>query len=222
MTLDPDLFATAAELDVRFEKLGGKIPVILADNVYKRPDAVREAALKLSYAPPPYPYPGSLAVPGGANPSLAALTEKVLAAVNSEYLPRVPIAQDGRRITAFRKVYTDFAKVDVHPDELSDLQRIPHTDPVPIFALIYLSKEDRGGTLFFEQRADVSEKTGGKGYVTESTDEFELVGRIPAAFNRLAIYPGFVPHSGEIVGAWIRGEERFRSPRLTQRLVFFA
>ena len=222
MTLDPDLFETAPQLEIRVDKLGGKIPVILADNVYLRPDAVREAALKLSFEPPPYPYPGSLAVPGGANPSLTALTRKVLAIVNSEYLPRVPIAQDGRRIEAFQTVFTDFAKIDVHPDELSDLQRIPHTDPVPIFGLIYLNREERGGTLFFQQRAEVQAGAGGKGYLTESTEGFELVGRIPAAFNRLAIYPGFVPHSGEIAGDWIRGEERFRSPRLTQRLVFFS
>jgi hypothetical protein len=46
------------------------------------------------------------------------------------------------------------------------------------------------------------------------------MGRIEAAFNRLAIYPGFVPHSGEIVGEWIKTDERFTNPRLTQRLVF--
>ncbi len=38
---------------------------------------------------------------------------------------------------------------------------------------------------------------------------------------RLVIYPGIVPHSGEIAGDWIHGEERFRYPRLTQRFTFF-
>ncbi len=32
--------------------------------------------------------------------------------------------------------------------------------------------------------------------------------------------PEFVPHSGEIAGAWIRSDERFTNPRLTQRLLF--
>ena len=141
----------------------------------------------------------------------------------NQFLARVPpIANNGQRLTSFSRVFTDFAVVDVHPDELSADQRLPHTDPVPVFGLLYLNREERGGTLFFEQKAPsrASDEQGG-GYVTESTDCFELCGRIEPAFNRLAIYPGFVPHSGEIHGDWIRGEERYSNPRLTQRFVFF-
>ena len=54
----------------------------------------------------------------------------------------------------------------------------------------------------------------------DSRDGFELCGRIAPVFNRLAIYPGFVLHSGEIAGDWIRSDERFSNPRLTQRLIF--
>jgi hypothetical protein len=90
-----------------------------------------------------------------------------------------------------------------------------------VFGLVYLNREERGGTLFFEQNTQVQNSGQGGGYMTESSDEFELCGRITPAFNRLAIYPGFVPHSGEIHGDWISSDERYSNPRLTQRFVFF-
>ena len=220
MNSDDGLFEMSPDMSVRIETIGGRIPVIVADKVYRRPDEIREAALGLAYAPPPYPYPGRLALIPEPNPSLSLVRQRVLEIVNGDYLPRVPIAQDGRRISSFGQLYTDFAIVDVHPDELTEVQRLPHTDPVPVFGLVYLNREERGGTLFFRQKVPDAEDAKGSGYLTESNEAFELLGRIEAAWNRLAIYPGFVPHSGEIAGDWIRGEERFTSPRLTQRFVF--
>jgi hypothetical protein len=89
---------------------------------------------------------------------------------------------------------------------------------VPIFGLVYLNQEERGGTLFFKPRQGPAAER--HGYQTTSDGAFELCGRIEGRFNRLAIYPGFIPHSGEIAGPWIEGEERTRHPRLTQRLQF--
>jgi hypothetical protein len=215
-----DLFEMPTEVDVQFVKVGGQIPVILIDGIFKKPDLVREAALKLPYAPPSYPYPGKLASIPEPNRSLSEVRRKMLHLVNSQYLCRMAIAQDGLRIPAFRQLHTDFAVIDVHPDELNAAQRLPHTDPVPVFGLIYLNREERGGTLFFRQRCAPAEDGQEGGYLTATNDAFELLGRIEPAYNRLAIYPGFVPHSGEITGDWIRGQDRFNSPRLTQRLVF--
>ena len=220
--MDDDLFEMPAEVDVQFVKVGGQIPVILIDGIFKKPDRIREDALRLSYSPPSYPYPGKLAAIPEPNPSLAELRRKMLHLVNSQYLSRLPIAQDGRRIPAFQQLHTDFAVVDVHPDELSSAQRLPHTDPVPVFGLVYLNREERGGTLFFRQSGAPSDDGQRGGYLTATNDSFELLGRIEPAYNRLAIYPGFIPHSGEISGDWIRGEDRFKSPRLTQRLVFLS
>ena len=221
MSVDQDLFEMSPEPVIRFEKLGGQIPVILVDNFYRRPDEIREMALGLQFEPPAYPYPGKLALIPLPNRSLSEVMHNVLKLVNLEYLSRVPpIAQNGRTIAAFRKLNTDFAIVDVHPDELTPGQRRPHVDPVPVFGLIYLNREDRGGTLFFNRKAPVGGEAPGGGYVTASNEDFELVGRIEPAYNRMAIYPGFVPHSGEIAGDWIRREERFKNPRLTQRLIF--
>jgi hypothetical protein len=219
MTLPPDLFAVSADSDVRFEFIAGRVPMLIIDNFYARPDEIRSSVLQLRYGPPPYAYPGRLASVE-ANPSLDAIRSSLLALVNREYLPRIPpIAADGKPIREFGKLITDFARTELHPDELSDGQRIPHVDPVPVFGLVYLNRADRGGTLFFRQRANVPAGAG-DGYITGSTAEFELCGRIEGRFNRLAIYPGFILHSGEISGDWIRGEERFTEPRLTQRFIF--
>lgn len=221
MRMDEDLFELSPELDIRLEKLGGKIPVILVDNFYRRPNDLREMALSLDYERPITPYPGKIAVIRTPNPSLAKAMRKVLELVNGEYIPRIPpILQNGRPIAAFRTLYTDFAVVDVHPDDLTPVQRNPHVDPVPVFGLVYLNPAERGGTLFFNRKARIGEKAAGTGYVTASDRKFELVGKIEPAYNRIAIYPGFVPHSGEIEGDWIRGDERFKNPRLTQRFLF--
>ena len=71
--------------------------------------------------------------------------------MNGRYLPQIPRE---RAIGTLTQLHSDFAIVDVHPDQLAAKQRIPHVDPVPIFGLIYLNREDRGGTLFFKRSTD--------------------------------------------------------------------
>lgn len=217
---DRDLFELSPGLSFRFEMIAEGLPVLLVDNLYQRADQIREAALSLDYRPVPYDYPGSIAEVPRDNPSLNRFLHEILALVNGAYLPQVPIAADGKRVTRFSRMHTDFARVDIHPDDLTPDQRRPHIDPIPIFGLVYLNREERGGTLFFRKVGTAETSEEGPGYQTQSGDGFELCGRIEPAFNRLAIYPGFVHHSGEIKG-WIETEERFTSPRITQRLMFF-
>jgi hypothetical protein len=202
--------------------LGGRVPVMMIDDLFEDPAAIRDRALRLSYHAPAYPYPGKIAELNASEPSLEAFLRTILSMVNGEYLPRIPpISDNGRQITRFARVMADFAITDVHPDELEPVQRAPHVDPVPIFGLVYLNTVDRGGTLFFNRTTAGQGADEPVGYHTETRGEYALAGKIEGRFNRLAVYPGFVPHSGEIVGDWIRGEERFTEPRLTLRLVFF-
>jgi len=214
-----NLFQLSRERRLSVEMIAGKFPVVLVDEFYERPDDIRAAALTLPFRKPTHqPYPGKLAqIP--PNPSLRDAVNCVTQFANTEFLPRAPIRQRGSLVASLRVVDTDFAVVDTHPDELEPVQRKPHVDPVPVFGLVYLNHEDRGGTLFFQQIADEPEEVG-PGYLTHSNEHFELLGKIEPRFNRLAIYPGFVLHSGEIAGDWIEGEERFTNPRLTQRFVF--
>jgi hypothetical protein len=219
MRPDMEIFALAAKLEPRFEVLGDKVPVLLVDDFYAYPDDVRARALQQSFGPAPYLYPGRLAPAPRGNPTLETACDWVLNAVNRDYLPRVPILSRGEKLTHIPNVHTDFAIVDVHPDDLAAPQRAPHIDPVPLFALVYLNHEERGGTMFFEQLA-AEPAADAQGYPTPGGHDFRLTARIEPKFNRLVIYPGFVPHSGEIAGDWIRTDERFRNPRLTQRFAF--
>lgn len=221
--LAENLFTTGSGLVPRMEMLGGKVPVIFVDGVYQNPAGVRQAALDLAYQTPNYPYPGRIAEIPPGNPSLAALLRSLLNLVNNQYLARVPRIADssGRPITAFSRVMTDFGIIDTPPGELAAHQRRPHIDPVPIFGLIYLNEEERGGTMFFEPGGAAEEEDLPSGYFREGDAGFKLIGRIEGRFNRLAVYPGFVPHSGDIAGDWIETDERTTRPRLTQRFLLF-
>ena len=203
--------------------VGGRLPILFIDDVFTNPTRLRESALGLPFHVPPYPYhyPGRIAEPDSADPSLKLFLGNVLNLVNREYLPRIPvISERGRPITAFSRVETDFAIVDVHPNDVEPGQRVPHVDPVPIFGLVYLNPIERGGTLFFSATGKSADKERA-GYFVEADPEYVFIGKIEGRFNRLAVYPGFVPHSGEIAGDWITTDERFSEPRLTQRLTFF-
>lgn len=221
--LPDDLFTTNSGLVPRLEMLGGKVPVILVDGVYKDPARLREAALELDYRPPNYPYPGRIADIQPGNPSLETFLRNLLNLVNRQYLARVPRIADsnGQTISAFARVLSDFGIIDTPPEQLAPHQRRPHVDPVPIFGLIYLNEEERGGTMFFEPAGPVDEERLPGGYFREGDEGFSLIGRIGGQFNRLAVYPGFVPHSGDIAGEWIASEERVTKPRLTQRFLLF-
>ena len=218
---DNSLFDVRADVAPRFEVLGGRIPTLIVDDFLQYPELVREAGLSLAFAPPPYPYPGGIAQIPGAWSSIERLKGAVLELVNDLYFSRLPpINKDGAPIERLTTVLADFAVIDVPPDELSQRQRIPHVDAVPIFGLVYLNAEERGGTLFFAPRHAAAHTSAGSGYLTGPNEDFELLGRIEGKFNRLAIYPGFIPHSGDI-GDWIETPARIEAPRLTLRLPFF-
>ncbi|QAY79426.1 DUF6445 family protein [Sphingosinicella sp. BN140058] len=213
-----DLFALSPSAKARCEWIGGKVPVILVDDLYVQPDAVRAFALELPFTPAATHYPGRIAQMCEQNPSCETLLRWARELATATLLSICPLYANGRSIARFGEVVTDFAIVDVHPSALSPKQRIPHVDAVPAFGLIYLNREERGGTLFFDKVRD--SEPSATGYYTASGASYQLLGRIEPRFNRLAIYPGTVPHSGDIAGEWINGDARFTSPRLTQRLLF--
>ena len=216
-----DLFATASNPAIALGHIDGQIPYFTVDGVFRDPRAVREAALALPYSPGTAHYPGRVARFPPDDPSLIGFIQKLLAVVTRDYLPRMPALPDGSRLTRPRGVDTDFAITDVPPDRLTPEQRRPHVDAVPVFGLIYLNEESRGGTLFFKPKTAAPPSADRTGYATRSDDELEIAGRIEGCFNRLAIYPGFILHSPEIEGAWIESDERLHTPRLTQRIMFF-
>jgi hypothetical protein len=216
------LFDLSDEVDIRLQLLDDQIPVLTADNIYRDPLGVRRWALDLEYSGATANYPGSIARLPANDPAMLRFIRVVVAMMTRYYLPRLPALPGGFHAKTIKAVDTDFAVVNVHPADLTPAQRAPHVDEVPLFGLVYLNQEDRGGTLFFRTNGDRgTARQGADGYPTGSNDLVEQIGRIEGRFNRLAIYPGFILHTGEVKGDWIKTEERFASPRLTQRLSFY-
>jgi hypothetical protein len=219
--MSADLFATGAEARVTLDWFGGEIPVLAVDGIFADPQAVRAAALDLPYGPGTAHYPGRTARHPAGDVSLENFLRNVIALIERDYLPRLPVLPNGQKLSRVRGVDTDFAVTDRHPDELDEEQRKPHVDFVPVFGLVYLNEEERGGTLFYKALASTQPANSEPGYPAASYPGLELAGRIAGRFNRLAIYPGFILHSGEIEGDWITSDERFQTPRLTQRIMFY-
>jgi hypothetical protein len=216
------LFELSGRVDVRLQMLDDQVPVLTADNIYRDPLAVRRWALGLEYSGATASYPGSVAKLPTNDPAMLHFIRKVVAMMTRFYLPQLPALPGGFHPKTIKAVDTDFAVVNVHPAELTPAQRAPHVDEVPLFGLVYLNEEDRGGTLFFRTKSDRgTARPMADGYPTGSNDLVEQIGRIEGRFNRLAIYPGFILHTGEVKGDWITTNERFASPRLTQRLSFY-
>ena len=113
-----------------------------------------------------------------------------------------------------------FSLVTTPPEDLGILQRVPHFDDMKpsYFATVhYLNPGDYAGTGIFRHRptgferitrerssdyvraAEAHMQTHGvpeAGYITGSTDHYELIETIEYRSNRLVSYPGNLLHSG--------------------------
>jgi hypothetical protein len=218
--MSEDLFATAADARLSGGLIDRRIPYLTIDGIFADPSAVRAAALALPYSSGTAHYPGRVARCPPGNASLTRFLAQIVEIVTRAYLPHLPPARNGKSLSRVRGVDTDFAITDKHPSELSSNQRAPHIDAVPVFGLVYLNDPPRGGTLFFKQHGPAAGADSRSGY-PRSDGDLEVCGHIEGYFNRLAIYTGFVLHSGEIEGDWIEKDDRFIYPRLTQRIMFY-
>jgi glycine/D-amino acid oxidase-like deaminating enzyme len=124
-------------------------------------------------------------------------------------------------------VYARFSRVTQEPASLDARQRICHRDDSVIEAgqmisasVHYLFKDEAlGGTVFFRSRMSEADTRrfmhdagtldahafGDRygippGYMTDSNRYFEVIGRVPAKWNRAVFYDGGIYHSGDIRG----------------------
>lgn len=137
-------------------------------------------------------------------------------------------AVHARRLIGGRRTvrrYARFSLVTRAPQALSPWQWFCHTDrledgpgQVVGASVLYLFQDPGlGGTGFYRPRRaqgyisalvkasatlspeEFAERSGiARGYMTDSNEWFERVAGVPAAFNRLILYPGHVFHSGDI------------------------
>ena len=189
--------------------------VYLVDNFAENPqDWVQHAAAQDFKAQPGHPYPGpQLGLPGELSATLDGFFQQHCR----------PLLQDGPALGMFGR----FSRVTQDGATLDARQRICHRDDSGLApdeamaALVHylFADEQLGGTVFFrplmseaETRAflrDANTMNGGAfgdkyglpaGYMTHSNRYFEVIGRVPAKWNRAVFYDGGIFHSGDIRG----------------------
>jgi tryptophan halogenase len=203
----------AARLDV--VQLGDGAKVYVIDDFVQDPDALAafaESSAEHFQAQRGHPYPGpQLALPPGMSAELDAFFRQQFA---EPLQLGAPLGASCR----FSRVLQDAATLDAR-------QRICHRDDSGLepgdmvsACVHYLFKDERlGGTVFFRSlmsdadtaqfRRDANtldarafgDKYGvPAGYMTQSNRYFEVIGRVPARWNRAVFYDGGIFHSGDI------------------------
>jgi Family of unknown function (DUF6445) len=136
-----------------------------------------------------------------------------------------------------RKSICAFSLTTTPEQELGPLQRTPHFDastPWHMAVLLYLCDERHGGTGFYRHNAtglqqitgdtcehyldvyyeEMNAKRPAQRYFHESSEQFTLLGLLPAKFNRLAVYQGSLLHTA-CVNPALSIDPNPRSGRLT-------
>jgi tryptophan halogenase len=189
--------------------------VVVIDDFVQDPDALVALAGSVAHqfqTVPGHPYPGpQLDLPDSMAAELATFFDRQ---VRERLGAGAPLG-----------MYARFARVLQDPATLDARQRICHRDdsglqPGEMMAasVHYLFRDEQlGGTVFFRSRmseADTrrlrqdaqtldasafADKYGiAPGYMTESNRHFEVIGRLPARWNRAVFYDGGIFHSGDI------------------------
>lgn len=186
-------------------------PVVTLDGFSGDPAAVVEIAAALAPFPDDHGtyYPGRRRIIRETDADANAYVEAMLRTA-------APYLGGAFGFTGFDLLEASFSMVTAAPAALTLPQRVPHfdsTDPDYVALLHYLS--DTPGTAFYRQRLTgietVSERNLGSfihaakresatltGYTSGSNQHFEQIGQIAGTPDRLAIYQGWLLHSGII------------------------
>ncbi|MES2150533.1 MAG: DUF6445 family protein [Pseudomonadota bacterium] len=184
----------------------GSVPVLIIDDFYADPEAVREQALAANYDMSVAQYPGRH----------ATLTDASTYTV-CETIARVATALGDRSYRAADFV-SDFSIVTTRPQDLLATQKHPHVDPTPVLGLVYLTPGSNEGTCFYRnemlgtatlvtpeqyeayhQFMDQHAKSmAPPGYDFSDHPVWKKFHTIEPVFNRFVFYPGNVFHSIDI------------------------
>lgn len=205
--------------DIQLEQFADDYSCVVVDDFLKDPDAVVEFACSHAseFSIPPRSYPGVV----------LPVDETTMAEIYRFF--RLEMSKQFSFLRGGMSMSSLLSMTTLQPAELSNLQRLCHTDPKTrpghenFAALVYLFKdEELGGTAFYrwQQQALLQEATAidlddpdaalsflkqhfptyekPPSYMTESNEIAELVGMVPARFNRMIFYSGDLPHSAYI------------------------
>ncbi|MGM9480707.1 DUF6445 family protein [Roseateles sp. NT4] len=203
----------AARLETVVLEGGAKVFVI--DDFAQDPDALVELAREMAgrfQAVPGHPYPGpQLGLPDDASSELRNFFEQQMRARLG--------------VRTLLGMFARFGRVTQEAMTLDARQRVCHRDDagVPAGEMVaacvhYLFRDETlGGTVFF--RSSMSRDNTAmfwrdantlapavfgekyeipQGYMTQSNRLFEVIGRVPAKWNRAVFYDGGIFHSGDI------------------------
>lgn len=184
------------------------VPVLIIDDFYADPEAVRASALQANYDMSIAQYPGRHATLDPRSPELRAVLET---------LARTATMLGDRAYKAADFI-SDFSIVTTRPGDLLAIQKHPHIDPTPVLGIVYLTPGSIEGTCFFhndmlgthvvvsaeQQRAygewidQYSKKLAPPGYNFDDHPVWKKIHTIEPVFNRFVLYPGNVFHSIDI------------------------
>jgi len=223
--MSDDAFAIRMPPDIRSVQVG-EHSVVFIDDFLENPQALVDAASQARFEPCPGAderrgYPGVRApAPTAYSESLTALLDPLIR-VNFGVPESLPVL----------KTPCALSLTTVAPQELGPLQRVPHFDastPHYMAVLLYLCDDSHGGTAFYRHRAtglqqitaetvdrygaaiyqQVDRHPAPPRYFDDSDEHFELLGVMPARFNRLILYRGSLLHSAIVNPKRLGGDPR--------------
>jgi hypothetical protein len=185
-------------------------PVIVVDDFASEPDRLIDDAEMLHFLPIGDYYPGVRApVPG-------RLVTRMLSGVADLIRDTFETDDALDRFEAF------YSLVTTAPQALRPIQRLPHFDgvePGRLAVLLFLCREDQGGTAFYRHRATGFETVNAARltafdaalrtdvnrhglprarYISGDTPLYEQIARYDGRFNRALIYRGHTLHCADV------------------------
>jgi Family of unknown function (DUF6445) len=193
-----------------------QVPVLVIDNFLQEPERIIELAVDLA----PFPRQEGHYYPGVRRRIIPQDGES-FTYVDAVCKALAPLMYSTYGVSTYDIVDAGFSLITKRPDALTALQRIPHFDYPEDegFAIIhYLSRQPGGGTAFYQHQrtgfervtqerveayahgreADLREFGLAQGYQSGDGNGFIELGMVEMRFNRAAIYPGSLLHSGVI------------------------
>lgn len=207
-----DPYAIRMPPDIRAVQVG-EHQLVFIDDFLEHPEAMVEAASQARYEP----CAGASerkGYPGVRAPAPKAYTENLTELLD----PLIRLNFGVPEALPLHKSPCTFSLTTVAPHDLGPLQRVPHFDastPHFMAVLLYLCDERHGGTAFYRHKAsglqqitaenrdrygemiyaEIDRRPPPPRYFSGSDECFELLGVMPARFNRLVAYRGSLLHS---------------------------
>jgi hypothetical protein len=218
------LFALNPAATVSVECTLAGTQVLVVDDVYADPHAVRAAALAGHYDASMAYYPG-----------MHSAIDRSETAALFDTLSRL-LSLLGNVRAAAGSFWSDFSIVTTPAAQMLAKQKHPHVDPVPLAGLVYLNDEYEVGTCFFRHRPtglatvdspedgarfrewmeEFGESNQPETYAIGDDGVWERLYAIQGRFNRLVMYAGNAFHSIDMRD--VAANPTMQKARLTQRI----